>query len=173
MGQEAEKEQRLSDFAGYQVTEALCREGGANPNWKFLHCLPRKSHEVDDEACSLSPTLLTCHLTAPQVFYGPRSLVFPEADNRKWTIMALFECVFCAGSRYSIMAEICAIASCSANGTCLSTLTRKKFPIASRARELGTRVVRAEFEAHINKEAGWDTYTVLPLVIGQDRVRYF
>jgi len=26
-----------------------------------------------------------------QVFYGPRSLVFPEADNRKWTIMALFE----------------------------------------------------------------------------------
>jgi hypothetical protein len=26
-----------------------------------------------------------------QVFYGPRSLVFPEADNRKWTIMAMFE----------------------------------------------------------------------------------
>jgi hypothetical protein len=28
-----------------------------------------------------------------QVFYGPRSLVFPEADNRKWTIMSVFECV--------------------------------------------------------------------------------
>ena len=28
-----------------------------------------------------------------EVFYGPRSLVFPEADNRKWTIMAIFECV--------------------------------------------------------------------------------
>lgn len=28
-----------------------------------------------------------------EVFYGPRSLVFPEADNRKWTIMAMFECV--------------------------------------------------------------------------------
>jgi hypothetical protein len=26
-----------------------------------------------------------------QVFYGPRSHVFDEADNRKWTIMALFE----------------------------------------------------------------------------------
>ncbi|KAF8840429.1 ornithine carbamoyltransferase [Paxillus ammoniavirescens] len=77
MGQEAEKEQRLKDFAGYQVTEALCREGGANPNWKFLHCLPRKQHEVDDE-----------------VFYGPRSLVFPEADNRKWTIMAAFDLLF-------------------------------------------------------------------------------
>ena len=77
MGQEAEKAQRLNDFAGYQVTEALCREGGANPSWKFLHCLPRKQDEVDDE-----------------VFYGPRSLVFPEADNRKWTIMAAFEYVF-------------------------------------------------------------------------------
>ncbi|KAI0791347.1 mitochondrial ornithine carbamoyltransferase [Abortiporus biennis] len=77
MGQEAEKEQRLKDFAGYQVTEELCREGGANPDWKFMHCLPRKPHEVDDE-----------------VFYGPRSLVFPEADNRKWTIMALFDLLF-------------------------------------------------------------------------------
>jgi hypothetical protein len=28
-----------------------------------------------------------------EVFYGPRSLVFPEADNRKWTIMAMFEYV--------------------------------------------------------------------------------
>jgi ornithine carbamoyltransferase len=49
MGQEAEKEQRLKDFQGYQVSEALCKEGGANPDWKFLHCLPRKQHEVDDE----------------------------------------------------------------------------------------------------------------------------
>ena len=49
MGQEAEKEQRLKDFQGYQVTEELCREGGANPDWKFMHCLPRKQDEVDDE----------------------------------------------------------------------------------------------------------------------------
>ncbi|TFK20548.1 ornithine carbamoyltransferase 1 [Coprinopsis marcescibilis] len=77
MGQEAEKAQRLKDFEGYQVTEELCREGGANPNWQFLHCLPRKPQEVNDE-----------------VFYGPRSLVFPEADNRKWTIMALFDNLF-------------------------------------------------------------------------------
>lgn len=77
MGQEAEKEERLKAFEGYQVTEELCRQGGANPDWKFLHCLPRKQQEVDDE-----------------VFYGPRSLVFPEADNRKWTIMALFDMQF-------------------------------------------------------------------------------
>ncbi|KAL5480239.1 ARG3 [Sanghuangporus weigelae] len=79
MGQEAEYEQRVKDFQGYQVTEELCE--AAKENWKFLHCLPRKSHEVNDE-----------------VFYGPRSLVFREADNRKWTIMALFHLIFGGGS---------------------------------------------------------------------------
>jgi len=58
MGQEAEKEQRLKDFRGYQVTEALCREGGAKPDWKFLHCLPRKPDEVDDEARTMHSVLL-------------------------------------------------------------------------------------------------------------------
>lgn len=74
MGDEAQKEQRLRDFAGFQVTEELARKGGAKPDWKFMHCLPRKSDEVDD-----------------QVFYSDRSVVFPEAENRKWTIMAIFE----------------------------------------------------------------------------------
>jgi ornithine carbamoyltransferase len=63
MGQEAEKAQRLKDFQGYQVTEALCREGGANPNWKFLHCLPRKQDEVDDEV-SCFVVLFSPRLTA-------------------------------------------------------------------------------------------------------------
>ena len=49
MGQEAQKAERLQAFQGYQVTEALCREGGAKPGWQFLHCLPRKPDEVDDE----------------------------------------------------------------------------------------------------------------------------
>lgn len=78
MGDEDTKEQRLRDFSGFQVTEELARRGGAKEHWRFLHCLPRKADEVDDE-----------------VFYGPRSLVFPEAENRKWTIMACFECVEC------------------------------------------------------------------------------
>ena len=56
MGQEAEKAQRLKDFQGYQITEALCREGGANPDWKFMHCLPRKQNEVDDEVCESAKT---------------------------------------------------------------------------------------------------------------------
>ncbi|KAF8938161.1 ornithine carbamoyltransferase [Dissophora ornata] len=71
MGQEEEKKQRIKAFAGYQLTTDLINESGAQPNWKFLHCLPRKQEEVTDD-----------------VFYSPRSHVFQEAENRKWTILA-------------------------------------------------------------------------------------
>ncbi|OCF55604.1 ornithine carbamoyltransferase [Kwoniella mangroviensis CBS 10435] len=74
MGQEQEKVERLKAFEGYQITNKMVNDAGAKEDWRFLHCLPRKQEEVDDE-----------------VFYGPRSLVFPEAENRKWTIMACFE----------------------------------------------------------------------------------
>jgi ornithine carbamoyltransferase len=74
MGQEEEKAARLAAFEGYQLTNKLINESGANKEWLFMHCLPRHNEEVDDE-----------------VFYGDRSIVFPEAENRKWTIMAVFE----------------------------------------------------------------------------------
>lgn len=67
MGQEAEKQKRLQAFAGYQITNELAKRGGAKDGWKFMHCLPRHPEEVADE-----------------VFYSPRSLVFPEAENRLW-----------------------------------------------------------------------------------------
>jgi ornithine carbamoyltransferase len=67
MGQESEKKKRLDAFAGYQITNELAKRGGAKDNWKFMHCLPRHPEEVADE-----------------VFYSPRSLVFPEAENRLW-----------------------------------------------------------------------------------------
>ncbi|KAI9344305.1 mitochondrial ornithine carbamoyltransferase [Obelidium mucronatum] len=77
MGQEAEKQARLDAFKGFQVTELMAKEGGAQEDWKFMHCLPRKLEEVDDE-----------------VFYNEkRSLVFGEAENRKWTAIAVFEAV--------------------------------------------------------------------------------
>uniref|UniRef100_A0A452USL4 Ornithine transcarbamylase, mitochondrial n=1 Tax=Ursus maritimus TaxID=29073 RepID=A0A452USL4_URSMA len=68
MGQEEEKKKRLQAFQGYQVTMKTAKVAASD--WTFLHCLPRKPEEVEDE-----------------VFYSPRSLVFPEAENRKWTIM--------------------------------------------------------------------------------------
>ncbi|KAL2423337.1 Ornithine carbamoyltransferase, mitochondrial [Exophiala dermatitidis] len=74
MGQEAEKAKRILAFEGYQVTEELARKGGAAEDWKFMHCLPRHPEEVSDE-----------------VFYGKRSLVFPEAQNRLWSAIATLE----------------------------------------------------------------------------------
>jgi ornithine carbamoyltransferase len=71
MGQEDEYNKRMTDFAGYQVTRNMM--SNAAPNWKFLHCLPRKPQEVDDD-----------------VFYDEeRSLVWDEAENRMWTVMAV------------------------------------------------------------------------------------
>ncbi|KAF9580908.1 ornithine carbamoyltransferase [Lunasporangiospora selenospora] len=74
MGQEEEKKKRLQDFAGYQLTTDLINNSGAKPGWKFLHCLPRKQEEVTDD-----------------VFYSPKSHVFQEAENRKWTILACID----------------------------------------------------------------------------------
>jgi ornithine carbamoyltransferase len=72
MGQEAQKQARLKTFASFKVTMDLIKRGGANPNWKFMHCLPRHEFEVDDE-----------------VFYSPNSVVFDEAENRMYTVMAV------------------------------------------------------------------------------------
>ncbi|KAI1825410.1 putative ornithine carbamoyl transferase [Xylaria intraflava] len=74
MGQEKEMQKRLKDFAGFQVTEELAKRGGASPDWKFMHCLPRHPEEVSDG-----------------VIYGPRSLVFQEGENRLWAAIAALE----------------------------------------------------------------------------------
>lgn len=70
MGQEEEAKQRKIDFAGYQVNNQLMAL--AHKDAVFLHCLPRKQEEVNDD-----------------VFYSSKSLVFPEAENRMWTVMAV------------------------------------------------------------------------------------
>ncbi|KFY91492.1 hypothetical protein V498_05430 [Pseudogymnoascus sp. VKM F-4517 (FW-2822)] len=74
MGQEEEYKKRLQAFAGYQITNDLAKRGGAKEGWKFMHCLPRHPEEVSDE-----------------VFYSPRSLVFPEAENRLYAAIAAIE----------------------------------------------------------------------------------
>ncbi len=64
MGQEEEAEQRKQVFAPFQVNEALLKL--ADPNVKFLHCLPaHRGEEVTDE-----------------VMDGPHSIVFDQAENR-------------------------------------------------------------------------------------------
>lgn len=73
MGQEEEKVKRIKAFEGYQITSELAKRGGAKEGWRFMHCLPRHPEEVADE-----------------VFYGKRSLVFTEAENRLWAAIGMF-----------------------------------------------------------------------------------
>ncbi|KAF2737321.1 OTCace-domain-containing protein [Polyplosphaeria fusca] len=73
MGQEEETAKRLHAFKGFQITSELAKRGGAKETWAFMHCLPRHSEEVSDE-----------------VFYGPRSVVFREAENRLWAAICEF-----------------------------------------------------------------------------------
>jgi len=64
MGQEGEKEQRLRDFAGYTIDEALF--ANAKSDAIFMHCLPAyRGYEVSAE-----------------VIDGPRSVIWDEAENR-------------------------------------------------------------------------------------------
>lgn len=83
MGQEEETAKRLAAFKGFQITSELAKRGGAKESWSFMHCLPRHPEEVSDE-----------------VFYGPRSVVFREGENRLWSAiceyLGLLIVVFCA-----------------------------------------------------------------------------
>ena len=64
MGQEAEKEKRVKDFAGYMVDSAMMKL--AQEKAIFLHCLPAyRGYEVSDE-----------------VMESSQSLIFEEAENR-------------------------------------------------------------------------------------------
>ncbi|MDY7103435.1 MAG: ornithine carbamoyltransferase [Actinomycetota bacterium] len=64
MGQEAEAEARLAAFEGYTVDARLMER--AAPDGIFLHCLPaHRGEEVADD-----------------VVDGPRSRVWPQAENR-------------------------------------------------------------------------------------------
>lgn len=74
MGQEEETAAKLQQFAGFQITHDMARAGGASPDWRFMHCLPRHKEEVDDA-----------------VFYSDRLVVFEEAEMRLYAAMAVLD----------------------------------------------------------------------------------
>jgi ornithine carbamoyltransferase len=73
MGQEAERDERLTKFAGYQVNSALLAL--APPHARVMHCLPaHREEEVTSE-----------------VLDSDRSIVFQQAANRMHAQKALLE----------------------------------------------------------------------------------
>ncbi|GBE24847.1 ornithine carbamoyltransferase [bacterium BMS3Bbin02] len=78
MGQEAEAEQRLRDFEGFQID--LAALSSADANALFLHCLPaHRGEEVTDD-----------------VMEHPRSMVFDQAENRMHAFSAVL--LYASGS---------------------------------------------------------------------------
>ncbi len=72
MGQEEEKEQRAAIFQDYQVNSDLL--AAASTDAVFMHCLPaRRGLEVSEE-----------------IMDSPRSIVFPQAENRMHLAKGLF-----------------------------------------------------------------------------------
>lgn len=64
MGQEAEQEKRVRDFAGFMVDAGLMAK--ADPQARFMHCLPaHRGEEVSAEVCD-----------------GPQSIIYDQAENR-------------------------------------------------------------------------------------------
>jgi ornithine carbamoyltransferase len=76
MGQEAEQKKREKAFAGYQVNEELLAL--ADPDAKVLHCLP--AHRGEE--------------ISADVFEGPRSIVFDQAENRLHMQKAILEWIY-------------------------------------------------------------------------------
>ena len=71
MGDETEKEKRLSEFKGYTIGNNLMDL--AKSDAIFLHCLPAYyDYEVTKE-----------------VAHGPQSVIFDEAENRMWAQIAI------------------------------------------------------------------------------------
>jgi ornithine carbamoyltransferase len=64
MGQDLEKNQRLHEFKNYQINNDILKK--AAPDALVMHCLPAHMGE---------------EITG-DVFYGPQSIVFPQAENR-------------------------------------------------------------------------------------------
>lgn len=76
MGQEEEQTAREKAFAGYMVDEAMMRLGA--PDAKVMHCLPaHRGEEISEE-----------------VFEGPRSIVFDQAENRLHMQKAILEWIY-------------------------------------------------------------------------------
>lgn len=74
MGEELQKEAKLKQFSGYQITQDMLTKGNISSNWKFMHCLPRHQEEVNDE-----------------IFYNENSVVFEEAENRLYAAISVLD----------------------------------------------------------------------------------
>ncbi|HOI09154.1 MAG TPA: ornithine carbamoyltransferase [Myxococcota bacterium] len=84
MGEEAKIPERIAQLKAYKITRAMMAATGRDDTI-FLHCLPA-FHNHDTDLARQFPDI--CEVE-DEVFEGPRSRVFDEAENRVHTIKAV------------------------------------------------------------------------------------
>ena len=80
--------ERIADLSPYRVTRELMELAG--PQCRFMHCLPA-FHDLETEIGLdvYEKFGLDCMEVTDEVFNGPQSIVFDEAENRMHTIKAV------------------------------------------------------------------------------------
>ena len=81
-------EERIQDLIPYRVTAEIMRKAG--PQCVFMHCLP-SFHDLNT---TIGKSIyekfgVDCMEVTDEVFEGPQSIVFEEAENRMHTIKAV------------------------------------------------------------------------------------
>ena len=81
-------EERITDLLPYQVNRTLMEAAG--PQCRFMHCLPAY-HDLETEngLAIYEKFGLEAMEVTHEVFEGPQSIVFDEAENRMHTIKAV------------------------------------------------------------------------------------
>ena len=80
--------ERIHDQLPYQVTQKLMEAAG--PQARFMHCLPAYHDLETENGVAIHEKFgLNAMEVTDEVFEGPRSIVFDEAENRMHTIKAV------------------------------------------------------------------------------------
>ena len=81
-------EERIQDLLPYRVTASIMQKAG--PQCVFMHCLP-SFHDLNTAIgrSIFEKFGIDCMEVTDEVFEGPRSIVFDEAENRMHTIKAV------------------------------------------------------------------------------------
>jgi ornithine carbamoyltransferase len=90
MGEGKEKwGERIRQLEPFRVTADLVRKTG-NPHAKFMHCLPAFHNTETKVGAEIARAFgIGCMEVTEEVFEGPASIVFDQAENRMHTIKAI------------------------------------------------------------------------------------
>ena len=81
-------EERIRDLSPYQINQTLMENAG--PQARFMHCLPAFHDRKTEVGREMGERFQRDAMeVTDQVFEGPQSIVFDEAENRMHNIKAV------------------------------------------------------------------------------------